>query len=96
VHSTDEAAWSAYLDLTRQRAEQLLRADDPYDVALQLWGDSAKFLTSEHSGNMSALWGALTDWVERKPDEEADVLRADVDSRRAAIDRSPVSRRNRP
>jgi hypothetical protein len=72
VHSTDDEAWSAYLDLTRQRADQLLRADDPYDIALQLWGDSlAVVAAGEYAGSMSALWGALTDWVETKPDEEA-------------------------
>ncbi|MDN3355873.1 hypothetical protein [Actinomadura sp. DC4] len=65
----DDEAWSAYLDLTRRRSEQLLDADDPYEVALQLMGDTANIFSigEEFVGSMYALWGALTDWGELKP-----------------------------
>jgi hypothetical protein len=81
VSSSDHEAWSAYLDLTRDRAEQLLHADDPYDVGLQYMSGTINVLTSgEYAGSMCALWGALTDWVELRPAEEdsakAEMLRA--------------------
>lgn len=78
---SDEEAWSAYLDLTRRHAEQLLHTEDPYDIALQFMGDSLDVFTiGEFAGSMYNLWGALTDWVELKPDEqdraEAEMVRA--------------------
>jgi hypothetical protein len=81
VSSTDDEARSAYLDLTRQRAEQRLHADDPYDVGLQFISHTVNVLTTgEYAGNMCALWGALTDWVELKPAEQdrarAEMIRA--------------------
>jgi hypothetical protein len=81
MDGSDEEAWSAYLDLTRRRAEQLLQTVDPYDVALQFMGDTLDVLTiGDFAGSMYVLWGELTDWVELKPDEqdraEAEMVRA--------------------
>ena len=71
VNSSDDEAWSAYLERARELAEQILRADDPYDLGLQLSGEAANAMSiGEDAGRMWWLWGALTDWVELKPDEE--------------------------
>ncbi|TDB73336.1 hypothetical protein [Micromonospora sp. KC721] len=51
-------------------ATQLLAADDPYDIAVQLWGDSGRATwVGALAGGLCAVWGALTDWAERKPAE---------------------------
>jgi hypothetical protein len=49
---------------------ELLAADDPYEVAWRLWGRRLEDCPSVLAGNLMALWGALTDWVECKPGEE--------------------------
>ncbi|BFU46694.1 hypothetical protein [Krasilnikovia sp. MM14-A1004] len=48
-------------------ARDLLAADDPYDVGWQLWGDAMNHAGDQFAGNIQALWGSLTDWVELKP-----------------------------
>ncbi len=69
---------SAYLQGFRTLAQQLLTADDPYEVGLQLWGASGRAdEVGELSGNLCARWGALTDWEERKPHERG-VARAEM------------------
>jgi hypothetical protein len=71
MDSSDEEAWSAYLDLARRHAEQLLHADDPYDVAVRFMSDTVDVLTiGEFAGRMYVLWGDLTDWVELKLAEQ--------------------------
>ncbi|WP_084259194.1 hypothetical protein [Microtetraspora malaysiensis] len=77
----DDAVWSAYLERTRDLAEQLLRANDPYDVGLELMGETIEVFTiGDWAGSMYTLWGDLTDWVELKPAEEelaqAEMVRA--------------------
>jgi hypothetical protein len=81
VSSSDDEAWSAYLGRARDLAEQILRADDPYDLGMQFMGETLDVITiGEYAGSMYCLWGALTDWVELKPDEEdsafAEMVRA--------------------
>jgi hypothetical protein len=72
VSSPDDTASSAYLEHTRDLAGQLLRANDPYEVGLRLWSYSMGVTDpGEYAGGICALWGALTDWVELKPHEEA-------------------------
>lgn len=62
---------ATYLRRVNELAEQLLTADDPYDVAVQLWETSGRAVeASALSGSICALWGALTDWVECRRDEE--------------------------
>ncbi|MET8147598.1 hypothetical protein ACIBSW_06695 [Actinoplanes sp. NPDC049668] len=70
-----------YLRRIEALTAQLITADDPYQVGVELWSVSLGTLEAGTlSGNMCALWGALTDWAERKPDEEpaakAEMVRA--------------------
>ncbi len=71
VSRSDDEAWSAYLERARDLAEQILRADDPYDLGLLFMGETLDVMKiGEYAGSMYCLWAALTDWVELKPDEE--------------------------
>ncbi|MBM7490776.1 hypothetical protein JOD64_001998 [Micromonospora luteifusca] len=84
MSSSDDEAWSAYLERVRNLAEQVLRADDPYDLGLQFMGETIDVISiGEYAVSMYNLWGALTDWVELKPDEEE---RAFAEMTRAARD----------
>ncbi|MEU0963600.1 hypothetical protein ABZ328_29255 [Micromonospora aurantiaca] len=47
---------------------QLLTAQDPYEVGVELWGCSGR-AAGEVAPDMQLIWGALTDWVELKPEE---------------------------
>ncbi|MCF3131613.1 hypothetical protein [Streptomyces olivochromogenes] len=67
----DDEAVSAYLEHTRRLAGRLVRADDPYDIALHLMGATLDvFSTYEHAGGIYRLWDDLTDRVELRPHEE--------------------------
>ncbi|MFE0732429.1 hypothetical protein ACFW2X_30115 [Streptomyces antibioticus] len=69
--SEDEIV-SVYLEHTRHLAHKVIHGDDPYDTALYVMGASLDvFTTYEHAGGVYVVWGALTDWVELKPHEEA-------------------------
>lgn len=51
-------------------AAHLLAADDPYDMAVQLWADSGRAIwAGALADGLCAVWGALTDWAEQKPTE---------------------------
>lgn len=68
----------AYLEHTRELAELLLHADDPYDIGIRLWSEGMDSVrVGPYAGSICALWGALTDWVECKPDEE-DLARTEM------------------
>ncbi|MGQ5262828.1 hypothetical protein ACTWLT_18980 [Micromonospora sp. ZYX-F-536] len=55
----------------RDLAEQILRADEPYDLGLLFMGETLDVMTiGEYADSMYCVWGALTDWVELKPDEQ--------------------------
>ncbi|PYC67340.1 hypothetical protein C7C45_22665 [Micromonospora arborensis] len=59
------------MERARDLSEQILRADDPYDLGLQFMGETIDVIDIvEYAGSMYCLWGALTDRVELKPDEE--------------------------
>jgi len=60
-----------YLVHLERLSEQLLTAADPYEVALRIWGDSMGAVSESCvlAHPMWLLWGALTDWVECKPEE---------------------------
>jgi hypothetical protein len=78
MSSSEEDAWSAYLEHTRDLAERLLRTDDPYHVGLEFMGNTLDVFTiGEYAGSMYTLWGDLTDWVELKPTEE-DLAKAEM------------------
>jgi hypothetical protein len=48
------------LEHTRELAEQLLRARDPYEIGLQFMGETVDVITiGEYAGSMYLLWGAL-------------------------------------
>ncbi|MEU8217972.1 hypothetical protein AB0C47_19610 [Micromonospora taraxaci] len=71
VGGSGDEAWSAYLERSRDLAEQILRVDDPYDLGLQFMGRMLDLTDiGEYAVSMYCLWGALTDRVELKPDEE--------------------------
>ncbi|MEU8795578.1 hypothetical protein [Streptomyces sp. NPDC048643] len=68
----DDEMVSAYLEHTRHLAHKVVHGADPYGTALCVMGATLDvFTTYEHAGDVYGLWGALTDWVELKPDEEA-------------------------
>ncbi|MFG1841698.1 hypothetical protein ACGFH8_25120 [Micromonospora sp. NPDC049175] len=48
--------------------EQLVTAQDPYEVGMELWDASGR-AAGELAYNMQLIWGALTDWVELKPED---------------------------
>lgn len=59
-----------YLQQVTTLAEELVAADDPYEVGIGIHGLSAHASTEvEPAGFVWLIWGALTDWVELKPDE---------------------------
>lgn len=71
VGSSPNEKWSTYLAHTRELAEQLVHADDPYDVGLRFVEDGIDLsAVDQHAGKMYALWGALTDWGELRPAEK--------------------------
>lgn len=81
---------SAYLEQVRHLANQLVHADDPYDTGLQLMGATLDvFTTYEHAGSVYLLWGALTDWVELRPHEEALAMRHMVTAAREWLQLDP-------
>ena len=60
----------AFLARMNQLAVQVDEAGDVYAAGLRLWEESGRAVEAgEIAGNLCALWGALTDWVELKPDE---------------------------
>ncbi len=66
-------------------------ADDPYEVGWEVWGGAMGVIGSSEPAEVAhglwLLWGGLTDWVERKPDETAEAHEA---MRRAAADWAAV------
>ncbi|MEU6428251.1 hypothetical protein ABZ860_20350 [Microbispora sp. NPDC046973] len=80
MSSLDDEVWPAYLERTRELAGQLLHADDPYDVGLQLMGDTIEVIITgeyEYAVSMYNLWGDLTDRMELKP-AEGDLAKAEM------------------
>jgi hypothetical protein len=79
VTTSWDVAELAHLNEITGLAGQLLTAENPYEVGLQLWGGAMSH-PGELAGNVQALWGSLTDWVERKPAEQdlatAEMVRA--------------------
>ena len=58
---------------------------DPYEAAWRIWGEAMSAASESHDimWPLWLLWGALTDWVEVKPD---DALVARETMRRAAAE----------
>ncbi|MER7443683.1 hypothetical protein [Micromonospora avicenniae] len=82
THVPADAEQPAFLARTNELAAEVDEASDVYAAGLRLWEVSGRaFDEGELAGNLCALWGALTDWVELKPDE-AD--QAEAAMRRAA------------
>lgn len=70
-------------------AKQIFSASNPYNMINQFAGDTADALIiGDYAGSMYCLRGALSDWVELKPEEEdlafAEMVRVVRDHRRAA------------
>jgi hypothetical protein len=71
----------AYVQEVTSLAKDLIATDDPYQVGLDIHGVSAHAsMEVEPAGFMWLIWGALTDWIELKPDESeqaaAEMVRA--------------------
>ncbi|SCE96420.1 hypothetical protein GA0070607_3745 [Micromonospora coriariae] len=74
----------AFLARMHLLATEVGEASDVYAAGLRLWEEAGRAVEAgELAGNLCALWGALTDWVELKPDE-AD--QAEAAMRQAAQD----------
>ncbi len=82
THVPTDAEQAAFLARVNQLAAEVDEAGDVYAAGLRLWEVSGLAVDAgELAGNLCALWGALTDWTELKPDE-AD--QAEAAMRRAA------------
>lgn len=79
-------------------AEELVATDDPYEVALEIYGVSAlASLEIEPAGFVWLIWGELTDRMELKPDETEQAAAEMVRSAREGLsldlaDREAVER----
>ncbi|MEU1687209.1 hypothetical protein [Micromonospora sp. NPDC005707] len=82
THVPPDAEQPAFLARMNQLAAEVDETGDVYAAGLRLWEVSGRAVDAgELAGNFCALWGALTDWIELKPDE-AD--QAEAAMRRAA------------
>ncbi|MET9881339.1 hypothetical protein ABZZ36_43240 [Actinacidiphila glaucinigra] len=69
---SDDEIVSACLEHTRHLADQVIHGDDPHETASYIMGALLDvFATYDHAGGVYVVWGALTDWIELKPQEEA-------------------------
>lgn len=62
-------------------AQGVLTAADPYEAGLDFMGGLVDHMEAEEpAGSLYLIWGALTDWVALRPDEEqlamSEMLRA--------------------
>ncbi|GAA4605449.1 hypothetical protein BJY16_005397 [Actinoplanes octamycinicus] len=80
-----------YLTTVTALIEELTTAADPYDKGVDLWGRSAG-ADGELAIDLQLIWGALTDWVERRP-AEGEQARAEM--RRAAREWLALDRADR-
>jgi hypothetical protein len=98
----DVAESEALREIEEQMRSMINGDCPPYDAAWIIWGKAASVLTSpELLHPLWLIWGALTDWVENRPNErseaESEMLRAarewlalkrdDAMSRKAYLDR---------